>query len=159
MVPACLVTVIIIGKGPVADMGRGMGLFAYVLVAPVVGGLLLGDRDPGGLDHVVGLDLGLDVVDGVVGQGQGVLVGLVRAEAIAPACLGQPVEVVVAEGLGRGAAGMPGSSLAMQHSPARHHRPPNPPGSAAGLSSPALLLPVAVPTVSPSRCSALYLVR
>src|SRR6185436_16047264 len=98
--PAGLIAVGIVAEGLLADVGRRVWLGAVVAVAEAVGGLMLRDRLARRLHDIVGLLLGGDVIDRIVGHAQAVAVGLIRRELIAAARAGQAIEVVVGVGLG-----------------------------------------------------------
>jgi len=97
--PADLVAVQVIRKAALADVRRGVRLAAGVFVLPVVAGALLRDRTAACDGDHIALLLGEDVVVAVVGHRQGVVAHLVGGGLVFPFCLGQAVEVVVAEAL------------------------------------------------------------
>lgn len=97
--PAGLVAVGVVGKAPVVDLRRRVGLGARIGVGPVVGGLGLRQLSAFGRHPHMRLALVGDVVDGVIGHRQRVALLLVARALPGAARAGQPVELVVAEAL------------------------------------------------------------
>src|SRR5262245_46007779 len=99
MRPARLVAISVIAKSTVVDVRRRMWSRPLIGVRKVVRRLVLRHDRAGGLNDVVGLRLGDDVVDGVVGHIQAVAIGLARCELVRATAADQAIEVVVLERL------------------------------------------------------------